>query len=378
MTQANTPDSPYTLPANLEVPENDGAALHLRWAALPELSLPATNGTMVPMGGALGLETRATRGAVYFFYPRTGVPGQPPNLGFHGEEWDSIPGARGCTPQTCGFRDLYAEFRALGVEVYGVSTNTTEHQGEFKARNHVPFEFLSDSELRLVKAMGLPTFEFPVESGGPTTLNRRMAWYVEPDGNGVPRIVRVWYPVFPPDQNARTVLGWLRRRAAITVRPVDATDAGFLREEMTRHWGGTRIWSLGRAFDADRIPGFVAVVDGERVGQVTYEVAHGGYQCEVVTLSVRGESRGVGSRLLEAAVNAARRAECDRVFLTTTNDNIRALGFYQREGWRLAALHKGYVDEARKRVPQIPKVGPSGIAVRDEVEFEMWLDGAVA
>lgn len=361
------PSSPYALPDGLPVPTDDGGAVHLRYAALPDLALPTTAGAALSLQRGLGR-------AVLFFYPRTGVPGQPPNLGFHGEDWDSIPGARGCTPQSCGFRDLYGEFRALGVEVYGFSTNTTEHQREFKIRNRVPFEFLSDSGLQLTRTLRLPTFDFPVESGGPNTLIRRMAWYVEPDGAGVMRIAKVCYPVFPPDRNAAVVLDWLRRRAAAVVRPIDASDGAFLRAEMTRHWGSTQIWSLGRAFQADRLPGFVALINGERVGQVTYSIDPGGYQCEVVTLSVRREGQGIGSRLLEAAVNAARREGCIRAFLTTTNDNVRAIGFYQREGWRLAALHKGNVDEARRRVPSIPRVGPSGIPIRDEVELELWLE----
>jgi peroxiredoxin len=363
-------DDPMRLPPDLPVPTDDGACIHLRWSALPALDLPSTS--------ARAAALRELGPTVLFFYPRTGIPGQPPSLGFHGEEWDSIPGARGCTPQSCGFRDRYAEFRSLGVEVLGVSTNTTAHQREFKARSHVPFEFLSDSELRLTRTLDLPTFQFPVESGGPDTLLKRMAWYIEPDGASVPRIVKVWYPVFPPDQNAATVLAWLRRRAAITVRSIDASDADYLSQEMSRHWGGTQIWSRGRAFKADALPGLVAIVDGQRVGQVTYSIDPGGYQCEIVTLSATRESVGVGSRLLEAAVNAARAEECIRAFLTTTNDNTRAIGFYQREGWRLAALHKGNVDEARKRVPFIPKIGPSGIPIRDEVELELWLeDGPV-
>jgi peroxiredoxin (alkyl hydroperoxide reductase subunit C) len=162
------------------------------------------------------------RGAVVFLYPRTGVPGQPQNRGFNGEDWDTIPGARGCTPQSCGFRDLHAEFQALGVGVFGVSTNTPQHQLEFKSRNRVPFEFLSDSRLDLVRAMRLPTFEFPVESGGPTTLIRRMAWFVEQDAAGTSRIAHVWYPVFPPDQNAAAVLAWLQRRFAHAAAPSDA------------------------------------------------------------------------------------------------------------------------------------------------------------
>jgi ribosomal protein S18 acetylase RimI-like enzyme len=159
----------------------------------------------------------------------------------------------------------------------------------------------------------------------------------------------------------------------ITIRPIEPGDAGFVREECERHWGGVQIWSLGRMYPADELPGFLALDDGTPAGFVTYFLQPGGYQCEVVTLSVRPEGRGVGTRLLEAAVGAAHGAGCSRVFLTTTNDNLRAIGFYQKRGWRLAALHKGFVDEARSRYPFIPAVGPSGIAIHDEIELELWL-----
>jgi peroxiredoxin len=184
----------YTLPADLPAPVDDGAADHLRGAAVPSLELPATSGARVDLA-VLGREP-----AVLFFYPRTGERGRSA-----GPEWDLIPGARGCTPQSCGFRDLHGEFLALGVTVAGVSTQTTAYQREFVQRNHVPFELLSDAELGLTRALRLPTFEFPVAGGGPTTLIRRMVWYVEGG-----RIARVWYPVFPPDRNAATVLAWLR------------------------------------------------------------------------------------------------------------------------------------------------------------------------
>ena len=141
--------------------------------------------------------------AVLFFYTRTGEAGKPA-----GPAWDSFPGARGCTPQSCGFRDRYREFGALGVAVYGVSTQETAYQREFVERNHVPFELLSDRELALAGSLRLPTFEYPVATGGPTTLLKRMAWYVDRG-----RIERIWYPVFPPDRNADTVLEWLRERA---------------------------------------------------------------------------------------------------------------------------------------------------------------------
>lgn len=363
----DTRHDPSLLPADLPVPADDGACVGLLHARLPDVTLPASGGRRVNLSG-LNSPT------VLFFFPRTGIPGQPPSLGFRGEEWDSIPGARGCTPQSCGFRDLYAEFKTLGVGVYGISTNTTEHQREFKARTHVPFEFLSDSDLQLAHAMQLPTFEFPLESGGPNTLHKRMAWYIEPDALGVPRIVKVWYPVFPPNENASKVLGWLMQRTAITVRPTTPGDATFVREELTRHWGGTQIWSIGRAYQADQIPALIAEIEGMPAGLVTYEILPGSYQCEVVTVSSRREDSGVATRLLEAVENRAREARCSRLFLTATNDNTRAIGFYQSRGWRLAALHKGIIDEARKRKPGIPVVGHRGIPIRDEIELERWLE----
>jgi peroxiredoxin len=185
-----------TLPAGLPVPVDDGAADHLRGAVVPSVALPATSGGLVELSALAGGR------AVLFFYPRTGEAGASAGL-----EWDLIPGARGCTPQSCGFRDLYADFQALGVTVAGVSTQTTAYQREFIARHHVPFALLSDAELRLTRASRLPTFEFAVASGGPPTLIRRMAWYLEAG-----RIAHVWYPVFPPDRNAETVLAWLRRQ----------------------------------------------------------------------------------------------------------------------------------------------------------------------
>jgi len=190
------PRDVYTMPPDLPVPVDDGAADHLRGAAVPALALAATSGRVVDLAGL------ARQPAVLFFYPRTGQAGKSA-----GRDWDLIPGARGCTPQSCGFRDLHAEFRALGVTVAGVSTQTTEYQCEFVERNHVPFDLLSDAELRLTHALKLPTFDFAVPGIGPSTLIKRMAWYLE-DG----RIARVWYPVFPPDKNAEVVLGWLRAR----------------------------------------------------------------------------------------------------------------------------------------------------------------------
>lgn len=188
----------HTLPAGLPVPVDDGTTAHLPGAPVPAVTLLATSGRLVD------LRLWSAEPGVLFFYPRTGEAGRPA-----GPEWDAIPGARGCTPQSCGFRDLAAEFAALGVRIAAVSTQDTAYQREFVERNHIPFEILSDAALELTQALTLPTFQFAAPTGGPATLIKRMAWYVEGG-----RIVTVWYPVFPPDRNAETVLAWLRERRA--------------------------------------------------------------------------------------------------------------------------------------------------------------------
>jgi len=161
------------------------------------------------------------------------------------------------------------------------------------------------------------------------------------------------------------------------VRPIQPDDLAFIREELTRHWGDVGVWSIGRRYQADQLPGLVAVDDSnsnERIGLATYIIHPGGWQGEVITLSSRRENAGAGTVLLNAAVQAIRAAGCARAFLTTTNDNLRALGFYQKRGWKLAMLHKGIIDEARKRKPVIPEIGMHGIPLRDEIELELLLD----
>lgn len=349
-------DDFLSLPEHLPVPTDDGAADHLPRALLPAVGLRSTQGSMVRLSELSGP-------TVLFFYPRTGRPDETAP-----ENWDQIPGARGCTPQNCSFRDTFSRFQAHGVTVYGVSTQTTDYHHELRERLHLPYHVLSDAELALTRAMKLPTFEYPVKAGGPSTLIKRMAWYC--DGA---RVRRVWYPVFPSNTSAQVVLAWLDAQARVRVRASTPADAAFVREELHTHWHDTQIWSIGRQFDADQLPAFIAELDGLPAGLVTYAVQDGGYQCEVVTLSSRAENAGVATRLLEAAEDAARRAGCVRIYLTTTNDNLRALGFYQKRGWRLAALHKGNVDAARQRKPFIPVVGLNGIRVRDEIELELWL-----
>jgi peroxiredoxin len=187
--EAHGAHDPTFLPPDIPVPHDDGAAKHLAGTKLPDLALPATSGPAVNL-------SKLTGRAVVYIYPRTGVPGidAPPG-------WDDIPGARGCTPQSCGFRDHFAELKALGVgHVYGISTQNTAYQREVAERLHLPFPVLSDADLKLAHALKLPTF---TTSG--MTLLKRMALVID-DG----RIVKAFYPVFPPDKNAAEVIAWLR------------------------------------------------------------------------------------------------------------------------------------------------------------------------
>lgn len=171
-------------------PLDDGAASHLQGIEMPALTLPATDGTAVSLDQP-GL-------TVIYAYPRT----SPPD-GAALDGWDAIPGARGCTPQSCAFRDHYAELKQLGASrVFGLSTQITDYQKEAAERLHLPFPLLSDSGLSLAGALRLPTFE-----AGGLTLLKRLTMIIE---NG--RIAHVFYPVFPPDQNAQAVIDWLRKR----------------------------------------------------------------------------------------------------------------------------------------------------------------------
>jgi len=181
----------FPLPPDLPKPVDDGAADHLFGLPLPPVSLPSTRGRVVDLRAL-----SAPRTVIYCF-PMTGVPGKPLPEG-----WDLIPGARGCTPQTRGFRDRYQDFKQLKTEVLGLSTQTTEYQQEMAARLHLPFEVLSDSEFRFCDALRLPTFE--VEG---TRLVKRLTLMVR----GA-TIEHVFYPVFPPDESANQVLDWLKAR----------------------------------------------------------------------------------------------------------------------------------------------------------------------
>jgi peroxiredoxin len=178
---------PTQQPEDLPVPEDDGAADHLTGTLLPPVALAATDGSTVRLDELPGR-------SVVFAYPRTGRPGEEPPGGEAG--WNAIPGARGCTPEACSFRDELARFNVVGVRVFGLSAQDTEYQREAVERLHLPYPLLSDASLEYTRALGLPTFE--VEG---MTLIRRLTLIVA-EG----RIEDVVYPVFPPDRGAALAL----------------------------------------------------------------------------------------------------------------------------------------------------------------------------
>ena len=181
------------LPENLPVPEDDGAASHLLGLSLPSVALPSTAGQLVRLDNLEGY-------AVLYVYPMTGRPGVALP-----DEWEAIPGARGCTPQSCSFRDHYAPLQKFGARVFGVSTQTTDYQAEAKERLLLPYELLSDRDLQLKEVLALPTFK-----AEDLEVYKRLT-LIAKDGE----IVKVFYPVFPPDQNAADVLTWFQEIESI-------------------------------------------------------------------------------------------------------------------------------------------------------------------
>jgi peroxiredoxin len=182
-SQENT----YEIPQGLPEPEDDGACDHLPGMRLPPVSLTSTEGDPVDLSTLGGM-------TVVYCYPLTGRPDRDLPSG-----WDDIPGARGCTPQSCAFRDHHAELEELGARIFGLSTQDTAYQREASGRLHLPFPLLSDANLGFARALELPTF-----GAEGMTLIRRLTMIIE-DG----QIRKVFYPVFPPGRNAEEVAGWL-------------------------------------------------------------------------------------------------------------------------------------------------------------------------
>ena len=185
-------DDLYELPTGLPIPLDDGACDHLMGMPLPSVFLASTAGRRVDLASFGGR-------TVVYAYPRTGRPDREPPIG-----WNAIPGARGCTPQSCGFRDHFQDLQRLGARVFGLSTQDTDYQREAVERLHLPFELLSDAELTLARLLRLPMFE--VEG---LLLIKRLTIIIA-DG----RIEKGFYPVFPPDVNAAEVIAWLSAHPA--------------------------------------------------------------------------------------------------------------------------------------------------------------------
>jgi peroxiredoxin len=180
----------FALPPDLPVPEDDGACDHLLGKMLPQLTLESSQ-------GPVSMRALSMDRLVLYVYPRTGQPDQPA-----GPEWDAIAGARGCTPQSCAFRDHAAELAELGAGLAGLSAQPIEEQLEFAERNHIPYPVIADPDRKLGAALGLPIFEFEG-----LTLYKRVTLVIEACA-----VAKVFYPVFPPDQNATEVVTWLRSR----------------------------------------------------------------------------------------------------------------------------------------------------------------------
>jgi len=190
-------ETPFPLPPDLPQPVDDGARRHLPGRAMPSLALEATDGRRIDVAALPASRT------VVYCYPMTGVPGTALPDG-----WDSIPGARGCTPESCGFRDHHRELQALGAEVFGLSTQTTAYQREMAERLHLPFAVLSDSAFALTDALRLPTFTVAGQR-----LIKRLTLVIRDA-----KIEHVFYPVFPPDRHASEVIAWLEQHP-LTERP---------------------------------------------------------------------------------------------------------------------------------------------------------------
>ena len=180
---------PGGLPADLPAPSDDGAAAHLVGADVPSTTLAATDGSTVDLAALTGR-------TVVYAYPRTGRPDEAPLT----QDWDLIPGARGCTPQACDFRDHHGELAEAGARVFGLSTQDSSYQREAAQRLHLPFALLSDQQLALSQAMKLPSLEVAGQ-----ILLRRLTMVLR---DGV--VEHIWYPVFPPHTHAKDVVAWLR------------------------------------------------------------------------------------------------------------------------------------------------------------------------
>lgn len=207
------------------------------------------------------------------------------------------------------------------------------------------------------------------------------------DGRTAAEVLEAYPQLTAEDIRAALAYGALKARepadvrsiaigSEITVRPRTPVDDPWVKALVKESWGAEMVFVHGTSYRPAALPGFVAVLAGEASGLVTYTLSNAGDACKIVTLDSLREGQGIGSALVEAVRETARRAGCSRLWLITTNDNTRALRFYQQRGFRLVAVHRGAVDKARKFKPQIPMTGDDNIPIHDEIELEIAsLDG---
>jgi peroxiredoxin/ribosomal protein S18 acetylase RimI-like enzyme len=311
----------HTLPPDLPVPADDGRASHLPGSRLPSLALLATTGERIDL-------SRVPGRAVVFAYPRSGQPNAPPLV----PDWDLIPGARGCTPQTCSFRDLASDFAQLNCQVFGLSTQDAPYQRELAERLHLPFPVLSDADLALTHTLRLPTLTVAGQ-----VLMARLAW-IQRDGV----IEDVAYPVFPPDRNAAEMLERVRARTAvISRRPATADDRAFARrthhaayrDVVERQFGKWNEEQQDQFFAADWNPSTheIILAEDRPVGYCVIEHRADDVHVRELVLDVSAQGRGIGSSIIRELQQAAAR---DRkpIRLGTFTEN-RALSFYARFGF---------------------------------------------
>jgi peroxiredoxin len=194
-------DNLFHLPHDLPIPEDDGACAHLPGMAFPSIALISTDSLKIDV-------SKLHDPVVLYCYPRTGLPDKDPPTG-----WNQIPGARGCTPQCLGYRESYDIFKKLGIQVFGFSVQSTEYQMEAANRLNLPFPLLSDSEFQVTNQLNLPTFEI-----ASMRVIKRLTMLIL---NG--KIIKVFYPIFPPDKDAETVLKWVNEHAQILKLDIEDT-----------------------------------------------------------------------------------------------------------------------------------------------------------
>jgi peroxiredoxin/GNAT superfamily N-acetyltransferase len=334
------------LPDNLPRPVDDGQTAHLLGAKIPEVVLEST------LEKEVNLFLKCQPPTVLFIYPRAGSPLEPNT---NPELWDAIPGARGCTPQSCGFRDLISEFTALGVNVLGLSIQSPMVQKEFVERNHIGFPILSDHQYRLTKGLNLPTFEFDGE-----WLIKRMALFIK---DGI--IQKVFYPVFPPDKNAEEVLVWLKgkRISDLKIVKFNSTEHSELIEPLTAllHAAYAPLAARGMrylathqppqktlerlnegesylAFEADQLIGTVTLYREKLSSSCEYYRRAGVFSFGQFAIKPEFQGRGFGSMMMTMLEDRARELGAVELALDTSEHADDLIRLYEKRGYRQVAF----------------------------------------